>query len=396
MPSYSLSENVAFVNSTLAKWLKAAGTKGWTNCLTRHSYLVDKFLQRAKIDASSGSSIEFGVALNGQDSGGWEGPNESFSLVSGTAAMTGRAYWRKCTANVYMSEVEEMLNSGSEARYDLPTLFKTQMNVSAANVLNDALTHPTGNYDHYTDTTGHVRAQGLKYAITYNGLATDGLGTTVYGIAHSNTRWRNQFITPLGTSETEFNYSNPITSIEDVRDALERMQMLCRYVSPEGFEINYVTEVGEAPDRDEYMMCSDYAFINNFRNVLFDRRDDVRTDQWMGLPTWHGMPIYFDKNLGIGSTGLWLDSNSQSYFDHSIAGRTDGLTAGAYPNSSEVYFVNLKTWKLFIHPQANPKLKEIKPTNQDGHGWRMYYLLNSVCLDRSSNGVVALFPNSRL
>ena len=37
-----------------------------------------------------------------------------------------------------------------------------------------------------------------------------------------------------------------ITSIEDVRDALERMQMLCRYVSPEGFEINYVTEVGEA------------------------------------------------------------------------------------------------------------------------------------------------------
>ncbi len=401
MAGFPIATSMNIVATTLERYLTKDGRDNWINEVTGHSYFFRRLLKRCKEEAKSGSVVRGTSDLVGSGGGQWLHPGGIMRLDGVQApyhSLSPRRYWYK---GWFLSEPEIQANSGPEQIIKLVEFAKEQVMTGCANEFEATLFEPTGNFDHYADGPDAVKVQGIKYAITYDGLAPDGTNS-VFGInASTLPNWRNQFITPLGSSD-QFsrigNRSFAIRSTQEVRMAMQRMTDMCKFKSPDGYaSIKHVPKMMDNPDRDEYWILMDFYTYTNFGELLFDRRDDVGSEQYYGRRTFSGIPIEFSEYLGIGSNGVYRDEDGNELFAAGARAAGTGLSAfasGDWANTGEIYFLNLKTYRIWVDPDYAPGfIGPFRPDSQHGVGQHVTWWWNTLALSRKRQGVIAGFSN---
>ena len=132
-----------------------------------------------------------------------------------------------------------------------------------------------------------------------------------------------------------------------------------------------------------------------YRRSRFAREDDVRYDQYRGLPSFHGVPIEPCELLGIGPGGLWRYNNGVDLFD--AGARTGGsFDSGTRANTGEMFFINLKHYRVFMHPDWSPGFRNpFQPEQYHGVANWITWWLNTLCRARHTQGYLGLYDLSR-
>ena len=393
----SSAAQMHLVQTTHADYLQKHGKAPWVNALGMRKYFLGRLMARAKIDTSGSPDIRSKIALEGDNGANWLLPMEVLEAVGPTSPHEVRAGYRYLYKAWALSEQDARHNRGPDQIINLPEYVRELMMTACAKSLEEAVFEPTGSFDHYAEGPDAKVMQGIKYWITPDGLAPDG-SASVGGINASTLGlWQNQRITPVGSTDIGPNgsaFSSPITSADELHGAMQRMIDILGFSSPEGIpSIKHMPKTQNNPNRSEHWIVGDYRSIANYRASRFNREDNVRYDQFRELPTFNGVPMEFSPLLGIGPGGLWRDNNSVDLF--AGGARTGGnFDSGTRPNTGELFFINLKYFRVFVDSEWSPGFRPPFPLPQQ-HGtahWVSWWL-NTICLARHLHGYIGLYEN---
>lgn len=351
------------LRTTLPKYLSQTKL-GWVNDFVPRTFLVGKLLRRAKASEDGGLNITFDVDLEAGAQPQWVGPYEELSFATTTPPQRGSVPWRFLQHAWTKSLHEIDLNKGDKVVViDLLQQAKEKINTSAVAMLEDTFMAKDGNQDHDEGGAQFLKPLGLRYWGTIDGLHITGSTSRTVGGINPNTyaNWKNEYINPYTSSD--MGTTGKITSIRDLPTAFERMAARMRF---EAIDVwgNLAKDVKHAdtmdPDGkqspDDLLIVQDYRSNILLRDIFFDNRDDVsRDNQFRGRPTWKGIPVDWDQNLGLGTYGYAKDSAGNTLWTHSD---TTNYVAGNWVNGGESYFVNTKYARMMVHNKHMPFIKD--------------------------------------
>jgi hypothetical protein len=374
--------------------------------------LGGKLLRRAKKSIEGGTEINFDVQLETIAPGQWVGANTKLELKGTKTTTRGSVPWRFYQDAWYMDLKLIDLNKGTKhIVFNLLQNAKEQVCVATITEFESKILAYDGNGDHDGVTgSGGLHPLGLRYWGTFDGQHLLDASATVAGIQPTATRtnghdeWLNPYINPVSSSD--FGTAGAIGSVRDVPEAMERMAMEMYFESADvwgtfakDIKHNKKFDPDSKQTPEDLMIVCDRLTNVKYRDVLFQARDDVTyTNQSRGRPSWKGIPVDWDINLGYGSAGVGYDRAGTSLsFD--FADSTPGTlgvdradyTEGGWKSAGEMMFLNTK-WLYFVtHPDHAPMTKKpYMPEGMFGMAMEYDFYLQTVCRSRRRGiGVIA-------
>lgn len=342
MAEVNYARMVNLLATTLDTYLGRPGSKFSlvTECATKN-VVAGRLFRRTKLDVKGGVNVRWPVQFNRAEIAEWVGPYHKGTLRGTRPPTWGSVPRRYLAWFVFKSWVELELNEGDERAQIIDTarLFKSDIAVALVDRLESAMMAKDGNYLHDdSQESDFLLPFGLKYWCTLDGLHVTGNTTKTVGGINPNTYtlWKNPYINPVASSDG----LGPIANILQLRPALERMMRLMRFDDLSAWGPVAKDAQGVEPadpdgrDRpDDLVIVCDAGTDVQFREVLFDRQDNVGFDQGLRRPIYKGIEIMSSDQLGMGAYGygrddanadLWVDRGG-SYANGNWAGYGETL-----------------------------------------------------------------------
>lgn len=365
------------LTSTLDRYMeRGRGTVALNETTDRTVGLAAKFFNRTKKTWDGGNNLREKLQFNKSEVAQWVAVGSKIDFA-GTKEITWSSWPRRALRWAWFLDYLEIDTNKSEEEClnDIAAQALEDAMLSVIQMLRDAWDAEDGNYMHDGTGGNYLRMFGWRHLLTINGLhITNDSTKSIGGInPSSQALWRNPFVNPIEASDGR----SPIKSIQQWRRAVTRIMTQLNFQTVAGYSVlgskvkgvpegDTPDDVDKLPD-DFFGMCDTGTFLDA-REVMFDRADNVGTDQggFTLAPRFKGMPFMENEKMGIGSSGygkskvdgsaLWTDPGG----DYAI---------GQWAGYGETAILNTKYVHLQVHGDHAPKLyPAYKPERMAGVG----------------------------
>lgn len=352
-----------------------------------------KLFRRCRESWAEGSTISYQVQFDRSTTGRWVGPNSKLALAGVKTPVTGSVPRRYYQSGTYLDYKVLDQNKGiKEVLFDVFRHFKRETAADTLLAFESAIMAPDGNYMHDGGADGEFLIPfGWRYWFTIDGLHITGDTTRAVGGINPSTYpgWRHPYINPVTASDG----LGAITSVFELRTALERMMRELRFDSPQTWgELAGPISKKDSPSFDpdgkgkpeDMGLYTDKRTRIFFSQVLFDREDQVTRDQARGRSVWKGIDIEDDDAMGLGDNGYGLHPTTAAalWID-----RTGTYANGQWKKGGEMLVCRHKNFHVMTHPKHSPMTKRpYEPEGMFGIGHEFDFWLQTVVNDRRAAG----------
>ena len=371
---------------TLPKYL---GSKGQPykliNEAASRDYVAGRLFRRANLKWEGGMELKFPIQFRRADVTQWGGPFSEIALKNTGAVTWGTVPWRFLEWGWFKAIHELHINRGArEVLIDLGKQCREDVSLDVCETLEETLFAEDGNYAHDGTGADHLIPFGLFYWVTIDGLPiTGGAADLVAGINPTTyAAWQNPYINPVASADG----LGTIDSIYQLRHALNRMMRLMKFDSiqtwgklAEGVENapRVDPDTAETP-KDLMLLCDDRTEVN-YREVLFDRQDNIGYDQSQARPTYKRLEIRGTDKLRMTAYGYGYDADGNALWTD----RTGDYESGQWKNYGRTLVVNTKYFHVAVHPLHAPyQKKPYMPERRMGIAHEGDLWLQTICRSR--------------
>lgn len=387
------------LQATLARYVSAPDSQegfGVINETIPRTFLAGRLLSRSKRNWSTGLTWDYELQFNTSEIGEWVGAGEKLAL-RGTRATTRGSVPRRFYQWGWFKAYHELdHNSGRGGRttreviVDILKQAKEDACVAIVTALENVILALDGNYAHDGTGGNFLLPFGLRYWFTIDGLHITGdTSRTIAGINPSTqTLWKNGYINPVEASDG----MAPIASVYDLRKALNRALRMLRHdsIKQSWGELAKDVQKPMAYDPDgpgkpsDLMILMDPKTSIDYRDVVFDREDNVSRDQARGRPIFKGIEVGDYDNLGVNSNGYGLDEAGNPLWTD----RGGDYASGNWAGYGETFVVRADLFHFLVHPQHFPFIKRpYEPEGMMGVAYEGDAWVQTACRSRRRGGV---------
>ena len=373
------------IDASLDKFLTKEKGVGITNEMCKHSYTFSELMGSNPLAFDGGPTLKFDALVKGGTEGGFVAPMTQRNPKLTKHTVRGEIKWSFYERGVTVEETEQQLNGGPTAIFKVYETRMEAMKTESANELEEKWLDPVGNIDRIHDAAPVFA--GLKQHITRDGLAIDG-NASVFGISTTTyPSWLNLYIGPLGGNCNKthtHDVTQAITSANQLVDAIETMWKWAKFKAPKGLEMAK-DDTAVDPRKAFKIIIDDIADValKKLLRGLGYGDDQIRPNEVLrDTPTIHGITPMFSEDLGLDSNGI------PSLAAHASRGGTT-LTAGDYPNTGEIYFLNTMYWWICSQEGWTPNRKKTEWIALQQCLWTLWrWILTPFCKSRQRQGVI--------
>lgn len=391
MPGPDLQTIERVLQSTLPKYVGRKGGKHkLINEAAPRTLFGAEFFNRTKTTFEGGTQWKTKLQFNAADIGQWTGVGEKLAY-KGTKAITYAYVPPRFYRWAWYLDKAEVDTQGDPdvVLHDIVMQAKEDADLAVALAINSAMIAKDGNYLH-DGTSNYLTMFGLKYWITINGLhITHNTATPLGGITTaSQAKWKNPFINPVEASDG----GKPITSVFELRNALQRAFKLLNFesVSVWGKLTKNVEHVpSDDPDNKKSLQGSPYGIVvdsgtyDDYRDVVFDRQDNMGADQYALPPTVKGIPVKECESFGMGTYGYGKDDSNNDLWTSAGGSYANGNWA----NHGECIVYNADYLHCTVHGDHDPAIYDpYKPEGMEGVAYEGSLWVQTACRSRRRAG----------
>lgn len=407
MPDINYETIPGLVQSTLPKFLAREGGKfgGIVHEFVPRHWMGAQMLRRGSYAWEEGLTFKFDVQFLPSNIFQWVGPRTKTEMRGVQPPTRGSVARRFLQGSTYLDYTEIHHNKGlKEIIYDILKHFTAQVQIALITALNAAVTARDGNYAHESESLEglFLIPLGWRYWATIDGLHITGDAARAVGGINPATwvDWKNQFINPVAASDG----MGGISTVYDLPGALDRMFSALDFESVSVWgdlagkvPANWVPEAdtdSDATRPEDLSIYCDRRTSIGYRQVLFDREDNVGRDQARGRPKYKGVAVYDDDSMGLNNYGYgFLDDGQAAWTD-----RGGTYASGQWANGGEVLVCNHKHFKVLKHSQFSPRIKRAyEPEQMFGIASDYQYWMQTCCNSRRRGlGYIAGFSHPTL
>lgn len=379
-----IQANVELLNATLSAYLSRVkgGPVPVTNLLLRNTYFFGQLLKRRKLELDGGSDIKFDAIGIAPGTGGFVAPMQVRRPRQTRSTIRGKIDWSFYENHTTVSYEEAELNNGDQEKlFDIQENRMEAMFTESANDLDDAFTDELGGHDRLGDEDRPFA--GLKFWITRDGLGVDGGHSVAQISGQTYPAWQNAYCGPLGGNLNDthtLDTSQAITSGAQLINRLDLMREFIRFETPAGIDLRFASDEREKNMKDMMVILADTIGYMTLRESLrYVNRADVMTNAETTVPdpVYYGVKVKRMGTLGLDSGGI------PSYAAHG------DIAAAAYPNTGEVFMLNMDTWRPIGHSgNVMKKMPTVFKEDQQCYWTLWKWWLSVLCNLRNRNGVI--------
>jgi hypothetical protein len=353
-----------------------------TNELVRNTYEFGEMAASNKIMIDGGKDLTFHALIEANTMGRNVEPWEVRSPKQTNHLQSGSIDWSIFEADWAIEEIEQAINSGESKILSLVEANQEAMITSSQNLLEEQWWDENGGFDNYTDAKRPL--MGVKAWVTRDGRGQGG-STTVFGINTTNfPRWVSRYVGPNGNNLYKdcadgTAAGDKLTSGAQLRGFMQRSMRYARFASPNGskFSNNETAKTELLKKQKIYADEIGYTVLERTGDALGHGSDHLKAAELdRPEPVFKGVPITFIEDLGLGSGGI---PTAGAHGD--IGGGT--LTAAAYPNTGEVFMMNLNFFKIGGLENNLPLRKKLVFLDLQQILWQLYrWIMQTICISR--------------